>query len=182
MCGEQHVAHGHSAGEELALPHGALPGEVAVFLRRQRRHRLLGDGVAKRDRDANGPLREGALRRGVLQGEPQLGRLGVAPPQLNEAQAARSSLGSAATRLMAATKPASYWPMTNSMSAFAVNVSSPDPTRARIRSPKASGAIGGLRPALICPRQVSGPVPSPSCRKLGGALVGAKVEQAAGCP
>ena len=57
---------------------------------------------------------------------------------------------------MAATKPASYWPMTKSMSAFAVNVSSPDATRARIRSPKASGAIGGWRPALICPRQVPG--------------------------
>ena len=74
MCGEQHVARGHSSDVELALPHGALPGEVAAFPRRQRRQRLLGDGVAV-DRDENGPLREGALRRGVLQGDPQLGRL-----------------------------------------------------------------------------------------------------------
>eukprot|EP00964_Phaeocystis_antarctica_P110937 scaffold75277_cov66-Phaeocystis_antarctica.AAC.1 len=68
-----------------------------------------------------------------------------------------SGLGSAATRLMAAPKPASYWPMTNSMSAFEVNLSAPEATRARIRSPKASGAIGGARPAFICPRHVSGP-------------------------
>ena len=54
MCGEQHVAHGHSVGVELALPHGALPGEVAAFARRQRRQRLLGDGVAS-DPDGNGP-------------------------------------------------------------------------------------------------------------------------------
>ena len=53
--GEQNVAHGQSYGAELALPHGTLPGEVAVFLRRQRRHRLLGDAVAVRDRDVNGP-------------------------------------------------------------------------------------------------------------------------------
>ena len=78
----------HSTDEELALPHGALPGEVAAAAtRRQRRHRLLGDGVAT-DKDGNGPLREGALRRGVLQGEPQLGRLGVAPTQIREEQAA----------------------------------------------------------------------------------------------
>ena len=51
---------------------------------------------------------------------------------------------------------ASYWPMTNPMSAFAVNLSSSDATRARIPSPKASGAIGGLRPAFICARQVPG--------------------------
>ena len=63
--------------------------DFPVAARRQRRHRLRGDGVAKRDRDANGPLPpgEGALRRArLLQGEPQLGRLGVAPPQIKEAQ------------------------------------------------------------------------------------------------
>eukprot|EP00964_Phaeocystis_antarctica_P075305 scaffold46445_cov59-Phaeocystis_antarctica.AAC.3 len=38
--------------------------------------------------DAYGPLREGALRRGVPQGEQQLGRLGVAPPRLQEVQEA----------------------------------------------------------------------------------------------
>ena len=92
MCGEQHVAHGHSGDAELAHPHGALPGEVAIA-RRQRRQRLLGDAVAIRDHAANGPLREGALRRGVLQGEPQLGRLGVAPPQIHEEQAARDKIG-----------------------------------------------------------------------------------------
>ena len=56
VCGEQHVAHVHSVDVEFALPHGALPGEVAVFLRRQRRQRLLGDAVAVRYRDVNGPL------------------------------------------------------------------------------------------------------------------------------
>ena len=28
------MAHGHSLGVELALPHGALPGEVAVYAMR----------------------------------------------------------------------------------------------------------------------------------------------------
>ena len=59
------------------------------------------------DPDANGPLREGALRRGVPQGEQQLSRLGVAPPQIWEEQLPQylvEYLGSAATRLMAATK------------------------------------------------------------------------------
>eukprot|EP00964_Phaeocystis_antarctica_P058225 scaffold34525_cov56-Phaeocystis_antarctica.AAC.1 len=93
-----------SKRQELALPRvprlarrapvDGLPGEVPPLRqRRQRRHRLLGDEVAILNPDANGPLREGALRRGVPQGEQQLGRLGVAPPQLHEDQAAAIGVG-----------------------------------------------------------------------------------------
>eukprot|EP00964_Phaeocystis_antarctica_P090019 scaffold57513_cov52-Phaeocystis_antarctica.AAC.2 len=89
--------------EELALPRvprlarrAPVNGVRAVAIdrrRRQRRHRLLGDVVAILDHDLNGPLREGTLRRGVPQGEQQLGRLGVAPPQVLEDQAARHPVG-----------------------------------------------------------------------------------------
>eukprot|EP00964_Phaeocystis_antarctica_P043499 scaffold24966_cov68-Phaeocystis_antarctica.AAC.1 len=72
---------------------GLVVGEALRRRRRQRRHRRLGDGVALLDNDHNGPLREGALRRGVPQGEQQLGRLGVAPSQILEVQSAHIGSG-----------------------------------------------------------------------------------------
>eukprot|EP00964_Phaeocystis_antarctica_P065440 scaffold39497_cov62-Phaeocystis_antarctica.AAC.1 len=42
---------------------------------------------------SNAPVQEGAFRRGVPQGEQQLGRLGVAPPQTLEAQSAKDRVG-----------------------------------------------------------------------------------------
>eukprot|EP00964_Phaeocystis_antarctica_P075173 scaffold46358_cov73-Phaeocystis_antarctica.AAC.3 len=71
--------------EELALPRVPRLARRAI-VERQRRQRRRGDAVATVDIDANGTVREGALRRGVPQGEQQLGRLVVAPPQSHEVQ------------------------------------------------------------------------------------------------
>ena len=45
--------YGPSRGEEFAHPLGVRPGEVAIFARRQRCHRLLGDVVAILGPDLN---------------------------------------------------------------------------------------------------------------------------------